>query len=506
MRISLTPDLHINAFTGATITEQDSGITNGVVEKRGQIFYTTQRPSIDVFEDASVNVSDARGRAIYHWDAADDLYFLNNDTIYKNSHAATVSSAPTAGTKKCKFVEISDKLVLLDAENDQAFTITTGDVVTEITDTNFPPKQTPAVGLAYGGAVLDNYLFVLGEDGVIYNSVLNDPTTWAALDFLEAERSPDGGQYLGKHHDNLVAYGVRTIEFFYDASNATGSPLSRRQDVAYQIGCVDGETVWEEGDRAFFIGNDFSGALHVYTLENFGIRKVSTSTIASFLTQAIVKNGYKAIGSGVSAQGHTFYLLTIYLTPSDVVPYITLAFDDSTGLWGEWETTVNDLAKFPLMDWSTRNGTQTRYGEGILTNGDMITLNDNMMPQDTLLASIYVTTGYVETGYVLAGSEVGTAINLKIRTGQNDAGTDTKKTLPSMRVVADKTPASNDLTLRWAKENNSSFNSGVVVDTSKFQRVNRVGSFRRINIELDYSGDEVFRAEAIEGEPKMGTS
>ena len=506
MRIPLTPDLHISAFNGATITEKDAGITNGIVEKRGDVLYTTQRPSIDVFDDASTNVSDARGRAIYYWDAADDLYLLNNDTIYKNNHGSTVSSSPTAGTKKCKFIEAGGKLVLLDAENDQGFTITTGDVVTEITDTDFPPKQTPAVPLAYGGASLDTYLFVLGEDGVIYNSAAGDPTTWAALDYLDAERAPDGGQYLGKHHDNIVVYGVTTIEFFYDAKNNTGSPLSRRQDLAYQIGCTSGESVWEEGDRSFFVGTDFSGSLKVFTLENFALRKISTSSIDSLITQAITKEGYYVNGSGFSASGHTYYVLNLYTTPSDSEPTTSLVYDDTTGLWCHWETTVNGLSKFPLMDWSIRTGVQPRYGEGILFNGDMISINDNFQPQDTLLASTYVTTGYVTTGYVLSGSNSGTAVNLKIRTGQNDFGDDVKKTLPNIRHVGDLTTTSQNITVKWAKENNASFNSGITVDTSKFQRINRIGSFRRINFELDYSGTEVLRIEALEGNPKMGTN
>lgn len=504
MRLSLAPDLHINAFNGASITEKDSGITNGIVEKRGDILYTTQRPSIDVFEDASVNVSDARGRAIYYWDAAADLYFLNDDTIYKNSHASVVGTDPTAGTKKCKFVEVGTKLVLLDPENNQGFIITTGDAVTEITDTDFPPKQTPNVGLAYGGAVLDKYLFVVGEDGVIYSSGVNDPSAWAALDFLDAERETDGGQYLGKHHDNIVVYGDRTIEFFYDSGNTTGSPLSRRQDLAYQIGCATGESVWEEGDRTFFISVDFSGALKVSTLEDFGIRTVSTSTIDSLLTQAITKNGYYANGSGFSASGHTYYILNLYLTPSDSEPTTTLVYDATTGLWGDWETTINGLTKFPLMAWSTRNGTQSRYGEGILFNGDLISINDNFVPQDTLLASTYMTTGYVATGYVLESSESGTAINMKIRTGQSDGGIATEKTMPHIQHTGDRTTTAQNLTIKWAKENNSSFNSGVTVDTSKKQRVNRLGKFERINFEIDYSGTEVLRLEALEGNPKAG--
>lgn len=506
MRLPLTPNLHINAFVGATITEKDSGITNGIVEKRGDTLYVTQRPSIDVFEDASVNVSDARGRGIYYWDAAADLYFINNGTLYKNSHASVVSTSPTAGTKKCKFIEAGGKLVLLDTENSQGFTITTGDVVTEITDTDFPPKQTPAVPLAYGGVALDNYLFVLGTDGVIYNSALNDPTTWAALDFLEAERAPDGGQYLGKHHDNVVVYGVRTIEFFYDAANSSGSPLSRRQDLSYQIGCTSGESVWEEGDRSFFVGTDFSGSLKVFSLEGFAIKKVSTSSIDSLLTQAVTKDGYYVNGSGFSASGHTYYILNLYLTPSDSEPTTTLVYDDTTALWGHWDTTVNGLTKFPLMDWSVRTGVQPRYGEGVLFNGDLISINDNLVPQDTLLSSSYVASGYVATGYVLSSGETGTAINLNIRTGQFDGGSDIKKKMANIRHVGDLTTTSQDITIKWAKENNASFNAGTAVDSSKYQRVNRIGSFRRINFELDYAGTEVLRLEALEGRLNTGTN
>lgn len=500
MRIPLAPNLHINAFNGATITEKDSGMINGIVEKRGEVLYTTQRPSIDVFENASVNVSDARGRAIYHWDAADDLYFFNNDTIYKNSHASVVSASPTAGTKKCKFLEAGVYLVLLDAENNEGWTITTGDVVAAISDVDFPST------LAYGGAVLDNYLFAMDKDGVIWNSSVNDPTVWAALDFLEAERETDAGVYLGKHHDNIAAYGSRTLEFFWDSANASGSVLSRRQDAAYQIGCTSGESVWEEGDRSFFVGNDFSGALKVFTLENFAVKKVSTSSIDSYLTQVVTKNGYFINGSGFSAGGHTYYVLNVYLTPSDSEPTVSLVLDDTTGLWGEWTTTVNGLTNFPLMAWSTRNGTQSRYGEGVLFNGDLITINDNFSPQDTILASTYVTTGYVQSGYVLESSETGTAINLNIRTGQSDGGDDVKKTLPHIRHVADKTTTSQNLTIKWAKENNASFSSGKTIDTSKFQRLNRLGSFRRINFELDYSGTEALRLEALEGTPRAGTN
>lgn len=498
MRIPVTPNLHINAFSGATITELESGITNGVVEKRGNTLYLTQRPSIDVFEDASAQSAGSRGRAIFYWEENSALYILNDGTLYKNSQSNSISTSPTSGTKKCKFLVLGSTLILLDKENDQGFTISTSDTVTEITDTDFPPKQTPALSLAFGGAVLDKYLFVMDVNGIIYNSNLNDATAWTAIDFKEAERDPDGGVYLGKHHDNIVAYGVSTIEFFYNASNTTGSPLNRRQDVSYNIGCSSGETVWEEGDRSFFVGVNFSGALGVYSLENFSPRKVSDPTLDSFLTQAIVKDGYLAVGSGLSAQGHIFYLLTLYHVSTDIVPDITLVYDDTTGIWGEWETTINSLTKFPLVDWTKRQGVIERFGEGILANGDLITLNDNLIPQDTLLASNWVESGWVETGWVLSAGESSSGLTMKCRTGMTDGGTDNYKYPEGLRLVSDKTTASQTLTLKWANENNSSFNTGRSVDTSKRQKLTRLGRFERRNHELEYSGTEVLRLESLE--------
>ena len=133
MRLSPVADLHINAFTGGTITELGSGITNGVVEKKivnGQeVFYLTQRPSIDVFEDASDLSSGSRGRGIIYWDLATALYIINDGTLYKSSQSNSISTAPTAGTTKCHFFVLGTKLILVDPANNEAFTVTTGDTV-----------------------------------------------------------------------------------------------------------------------------------------------------------------------------------------------------------------------------------------------------------------------------------------------------------------------------------------------------------------------------------------
>jgi len=504
MRLPVISDMHINAFSGAGITELESGITNGVGEKRGEINYLTQRPPIDMFGDASDDISDARGRAIYYWNDASALYIFNADTIYKTNYGTILSASPTTGTKKCVFLEIGGELVLLDSENGQGWVITTAGGVTEITDTDFPPKQTPAVPLAYGGAVLDTYLFVLGTNGTIYQSATLDASVWGALDFLNASREPDGGVYLGKHHDNIVVLGFGTIEFFYDAGNSVGSVLSRRQDLSYNTGCSSGESVWEEDDRLFWVGPNSSGSLGVYTMMNFQLKKISTSTIDSFITQAIERDGYSSVGCGLSGQGHIYYTLTLYRTPSDVSPEITLVWDDVTGLWSEWYSTVNDMTKFDLIAWTKRGGASERFGEGIISNGDLISINDSLGAQDTLVGATYVTTGYVVAGYVKNTSDTGTAIEMKSRPGMVDGGTNQWKYPTEYRFVGDETANSQTLTLKWSNENNLAFNTGRTMDTSKYQKITRCGRFRRRNHELSYAGTDRIRLEAIEGDMPVG--
>jgi hypothetical protein len=48
IRLPLIQDFRIHAFGGGSVSELESGITNGMVEVREGISYLTQRPSIDI--------------------------------------------------------------------------------------------------------------------------------------------------------------------------------------------------------------------------------------------------------------------------------------------------------------------------------------------------------------------------------------------------------------------------------------------------------------------------
>lgn len=448
------------------------------------------------------------GRAITYWDAGLSVYAVNGPYLYRGSYGSVLAEI-SAGSQRCYFFPVGDELALLDPENDEGWLVEVDGTVTEIDDEDFPPQQTPSVGLAHGGAVLNGRLYVLGEDGVISGSDLRDASAWNALNFLEAERQPDGGVYLALHHDHLIAFGPRTIEVFYDAANSTGSPLSRRQDVAYNMGCISGESVWVDGDRIWFCGVDASGSVGVYVMEQFRPRKVSSGALDAILTQAIVRDGYAAVGCAVSAYGHPCYTLTLISIGDDgtrLDPEETLIYDDATQLWLRWESGIEGLERFPLISWTARTGVLPRTGEGIAANGALLTLSENLVPQDSVRGTGYDEGDYFAEDYVSETPSEGAPLAMRLRTGMQDFGTSRKKFLSELRIEADRAQTDGPCLVRWSDEHSNAFTAGRALDISADRKLTRLGNFRRRNFEVVYGGSEQVRLEALDIVAQTGSS
>jgi len=89
MRIPVAPTLGIEKFSAGSISIPISHLKNGVFLKRSDGgAYITQRPSIDIAQDASGTVTDTDGRGVFYWEAASALYFVNSDTVYKAAYSA----------------------------------------------------------------------------------------------------------------------------------------------------------------------------------------------------------------------------------------------------------------------------------------------------------------------------------------------------------------------------------------------------------------------------------
>ena len=511
IKLNAAVDLDVQAFNGSTITDYNTGLTNVIIGTNAK---ATQRPSINITEDCTTIVGLlARARGIYYWEANSKLYIVNDNNVYessqRNPRIPEISGNFSSGTEPCTILETVgiDRLVILDAENNKGWQMDKALNLNPIL-INFP------ITLAHGGVILDGYLFVMDEDGVIYNSAVNDPTTFPATGFITAERENDKGVYLAKHHDHVVAFGTRTIEFLYDASNTTGSPLNRRQDISYTYGCASGLSVWEDNDIIYFLGTDSSGQLGVWKLDNFQISPVSTDAINSYLSKGLTQSGLIIRFEGLSAMGHRTLLVTIYtltgVAPGEISPKSTLSFDSLTGLWGFWKTDLSSNTTFPLISWTKRTGgqnetTAARTGEGLMFNGDIIELNDDFIPIDTVLGSSIYEEGIYETDIYSVSSDIGVNISSVIRFGLTDGGVSVYKFQNKESIVMESTSSPQTLTVKHSDELTSNFNGGQPIDTALDRKeIYQGGRFMKRNYQIEYSGNEQFFIEAIDVELSAG--
>ena len=512
MKIPVISQLDIHSFSGSGIDEYEAGTTNVIPHEKNGTVRATQRPSIDISEDgSSISALNDRGRGIYYWEENSKLYIVHDNDVYSTTQNSTAIGTVSAGSERVQMLETigTPRLVILDAENDEGWVTSIGETVTQIAS-NFPTT------LAHGGQILNGSLHVMDEDGVVYSSDVNNPTTFPATNFINSERDNDKGVYLGKHHDHLPAFGTRTIEFFrWDQSATVGSPLIRRQDISYNIGCASGTAVWENGDKTYFVGSNPQGQLAIYKLEAFQARQISTDTFSSYLTQGITQNNLKIVLNGLSAMGNDILLMTVYIltgTAETIDPKVTLSYDVKHNLWGFWKTDINSHTTFPLMAWTKRTGGQNptvsaRTGEGILYNGDIISINDDLTPVDTILGN----TGVYESGVyetdVYSGQTLNNGVNIPIilRTGLKDGEVDDYKFESKLSISMEKTKNPQTLTVKTSDEISDSFGTGNTIDTSLTRKeLWQGGRYIKRNRQLEYSGDEQVFIENINTVEQVG--
>jgi len=514
MRLPIVKSLHIENFSGTSINVADYFNRNAIIgEYDDGRLYATQRPSIDIFDDASVAGTPpvAKGRGVYFWDkagTAGDRYIVVDDKIYKNTVDSVAIHTISSGTGKVYFVEMVNWLVILDPENNEGWYIANGTpwtTVVQITDINFPGQSSNTDELTGGGVFLDGTLYVGGKSGAIYGSDLTTPVDWDVNNKVSAEREADEAVYIDKHLDHVVLFGTRTIEFFYNAANeAPASPLSRRKDIFHNVGMMQGDAAWREGDDIYFVAVYPSGPLEVMRLNQFQLTNISTPELETYITNSRLVEDANFTSSGFTSGHRSFYILTFYrLDVSGLVePIISLCFDGTS--WGCWCSDLAPQSRFPLIGWTIRSGSSARSGEGILTNGDLITISDDFNPVDTLLATSYIASGYIASGYYVSSGGTGANIEMEVRTGPFDGDTNHWKFGHRLEVVGDETESQVNATIKWADGNSVNFNAGRTIDLSQKQAITRLGRFKRRNHSIVIDAAEQYRIEALEIELTEG--
>lgn len=217
----------------------------------------------------------------HYWVGAGTYVFAGNDQGSGTITTDIATSAATVTISSGKQVFLSDgdfsgtpTLTIVDNLNN-AWSYQAGGAATSI---SLPAGRTWVGGMAH----MDGYAFLMDAAGRIYNCDLNTLATWGTSNYLTAQSVPDGGVGVFRWRDYIVGFGTTSCELFYNAGNASGSPLSAVQNGATAVGIASAKQVAIAGDVMVFVGQSVNGR-GLYMMGQGGPQLISPPELTPFL-------------------------------------------------------------------------------------------------------------------------------------------------------------------------------------------------------------------------------
>lgn len=314
---------------------------------------------------------------------------------------------------------------------------------------------------------MDGYMFLpQSSTGNIFSSYLDDPTKWDSADFIAAEMYPDNIVALQRQNNQLIALGQYSTEFFYDAANASGSPLSRNDTVTLQTGTCAPYAVSDNERNTIYITQSKTGGRSVQMLTGFVPSRISDEHVDRILDLETTPTNIR--GYTIRVLGH--YLYVINLPVNDR----TLVYDLDEKVWTEWSSYSSAAHHVFKYNYVADDGVGTPV---ILHN----------------------TTGVVARLDPTVYQDIGSDIYTEIVTPRFDAGTMSRKFLDSIGFVGDTTADAQTLNIKWSDDDQGTYSATRTMSIGNaYQEIYQCGAFRRRSFTLWHTGNSALRAEALE--------
>lgn len=157
-------------------------------------------------------------------------------------------------------------------------------------------------------------------------SDLNNASSWNALNFANAESSPDKLVRVLNAVGSLWLFGERTTEIWGNTGNAA-SPFRRISGGKIDVGILAPNTAIPLDNSIFWVGRDKEGLGIVYRARGFDAVSIATPPIIRKIQSINNPEGMTAYS--YQEDGHVFYVLTGGGLDT------TLVYDLTTQLWHE---------------------------------------------------------------------------------------------------------------------------------------------------------------------------
>jgi len=401
----------------------------------------------------------ATGRGIFNWNG--NIYSIFGNTLYKDGVAVAGTVDTTNGVYRFDMcLGATPKLQLGNGVKGYNYDAGSGLVV--ISDVNFP------AAFVKGWSYLDGTTYVMTSAAAIKGSNINDPTTWNALNTITAQIDPDGGVALSKQLNYVVAFKQWTTEIFYDAANATGSPLGTVPQARVNWGCVSADSVQNIDGALLWLSTTRSSSMVIVMMDQLKASRISTPPVERLLDDLDTTTIYSWQHKD---QGHKFYIIT------SVVSNLTLVYDLDEQIWSQWTDSNGNYV--PIVS-STYTSTQEHLVQHE-SDGYIYTLDEETYTDNT--ASIIV----------------------DIVTPNFDGNTRRRKLMNYMGFVADQVNGST-LQIRSSDDDYQTWTNWRTVDLSTPRPfLEECGTFTRRAHHFRHTSNTAFRLQAIDLQLDLGT-
>lgn len=417
-----------------------------------------------------------------------DLYLIATDgsVIVLNNVAITSSSvaSPTVITATAHGLSTGNKIII------RGHTGSTPDIngtIYTITKTGTDTFTIP-VNVTIGGTggtigvfptpnttdlhMIDGYWVTMkSSDATHHHCDLDDPTTWDPTKFLAAQMYSGTGVGLAHQNNFLMMFMEKSIQFFFDNANSTGSVFTNYESAVKQVGCASQNSISQYEDTVTWVGKSLTGGYTVWVLDGTTeLEEIATTTIKLMLDAEITSIA-SCRGKIIRDIGKKLYILT--LTNSNR----TFVYDYELKIWTEYQ------------------------GAGVTTRWPIIAFAEHA---NGLLAQ-HETNGWVYNVSSLIFQDDSTNFTVLARFGRVDFDTNRRKFVKSYELIGDKQTSTTNVTFQYSDDDYITLSTAYTFDMSSTRPYkSRGGSFRRRAHQISFTGNNPLRLESLEIRYRLG--
>ena len=260
-------------------------------------------------------------------------YFVNGTALYSfDSNGVYTNYGAISGSGRVSMASNGTKLAIV-VPGGNAYQFDSGtSTITQVTDPDYITADTVVFKDGY-------YVYTASDGSVFFNSALNDPLTFDALDFGTAEINPDRIISAHVNHNELFILGEETIEVFQNIGGS-GFPFQRIQGANIQKGCYAKFSTIEFDNTFMFVGGGVNEKAAIW-------RVVSSQAAVKISTDAMDNAIQKFTDDEIAlAFSYTFTIngqfIVAFTFESDTIPDVTFCYNGTSKRWFQMQSGIAD--------------------------------------------------------------------------------------------------------------------------------------------------------------------